>query len=143
MSKVWFITGAGSGIGSGTAKAALRSGDHVVATGRNFEKVRNVYPGVAQENIAFVQLDVANEYAELCNPGNLVYLVVQRHQRRARKRWGPHGGDGSTRHHAGRGFRGIVARPSFDCGNVHWKRCFADDRFSCRRRRSSAQRLKA
>ena len=25
MSKVWFITGAGSGIGSGTAKAALRS----------------------------------------------------------------------------------------------------------------------
>ena len=61
MSKVWFITGAGSGIGSGTAKAALRSGDRVVATGRNFEKVRNVYPDVAQENIAFVQLDVANE----------------------------------------------------------------------------------
>ena len=61
MSKVWFITGAGSGIGSGTAKAALRSGDRVVATGRNLEKVRNVYPDVAQENIAFVQLDVANE----------------------------------------------------------------------------------
>src|ERR1700692_3500790 len=60
MSKVWFITGAGSGIGSGTAKAALRSGDRVVATGRNFEKVRNVYRDVAQENIAFVQLDVAN-----------------------------------------------------------------------------------
>jgi predicted MFS family arabinose efflux permease len=34
-----------------------------------------------------------------------------------------------------RGFRGTVARPSFDCGNVHWKRCFAGDRFSCRRRR--------
>jgi NAD(P)-dependent dehydrogenase (short-subunit alcohol dehydrogenase family) len=61
MSKVWFITGAGSGIGSGTAKATLRSGDRVVATGRNLEKVRNVYPDVAQENIAFVQLDVANE----------------------------------------------------------------------------------
>src|SRR5580704_16223765 len=61
MSKVWFITGAGSGIGSGTAKATLRSGDRVVATGRNFEKVRNVYPDVAQENIAFVQLDVTNE----------------------------------------------------------------------------------
>jgi short chain dehydrogenase len=55
MSKVWFITGAGSGIGIGTAKAALRSGDRVVATGRNFEKVRNVYPDVAQENIAFVR----------------------------------------------------------------------------------------
>jgi len=61
MSKVWFITGAGSGIGTGIAKAALRSGDRVVATGRNVEKVRNVFPDVAQENIAFVQLDVADE----------------------------------------------------------------------------------
>jgi len=61
MSKVWFITGAGSGIGTGIAKAALRSGDRVVATGRNLEKVRNVFPDVAQENIAFVQLDVADE----------------------------------------------------------------------------------
>jgi NAD(P)-dependent dehydrogenase (short-subunit alcohol dehydrogenase family) len=33
MSKVWFITGAGSGIGAGTAKAALRAGDRVIATG--------------------------------------------------------------------------------------------------------------
>ena len=44
MSKIWFITGAGSGIGTGTAKAALRAGDRVVATGRNLEKVRKVYP---------------------------------------------------------------------------------------------------
>src|SRR2546430_6995044 len=61
MNKTWFITGAGSGIGTGIPKAALRAGDRVVATGRNLEKVRNVYPDVAQENIAFVQLDVANE----------------------------------------------------------------------------------
>src|SRR5712691_5338155 len=61
MSKVWFITGAGSGIGTGTAKAALRAGDRVVATGRNLEKVRKVFPDVARENIAFVQLDVASE----------------------------------------------------------------------------------
>ena len=61
MSKVWFITGAGSGLGTGIAKAALRAGDRVVATGGNLEKVRNIYPDVAQENIAFVQLDVANE----------------------------------------------------------------------------------
>jgi NAD(P)-dependent dehydrogenase (short-subunit alcohol dehydrogenase family) len=27
MSKVWFITGAGSGIGAATAKAALKAGD--------------------------------------------------------------------------------------------------------------------
>jgi NAD(P)-dependent dehydrogenase (short-subunit alcohol dehydrogenase family) len=61
MNKTWFITGAGSGIGTGIAKAALRAGDRVVATGRNLEKMRNAYPDVAQENIAFVQLDVANE----------------------------------------------------------------------------------
>jgi NAD(P)-dependent dehydrogenase (short-subunit alcohol dehydrogenase family) len=61
MSKVWFITGAGSGIGTGIARAALHSGDRVVATGRNLEKVRNVYPDAVPENIAFVQLDVTNE----------------------------------------------------------------------------------
>lgn len=61
MSKVWFITGAGSGIGKGTAQAALRAGDRVVATGRNLAKLRSVYPDVAPENIAFVQLDVADE----------------------------------------------------------------------------------
>ena|SRR5205809_398340 len=61
MSKIWFITGAGSGIGKGIAKAALCAGDCVVATGRNLEKVRKVYPDVAPENIAFVQLDVTEE----------------------------------------------------------------------------------
>lgn len=61
MSKVWFITGAGSGIGAGVAKAALRAGDRVVATGRNLDKVRNALRDVASENIAFVQLDVADE----------------------------------------------------------------------------------
>jgi hypothetical protein len=58
----------------------------------------------------------------------------QGHQRRARKRRGPHAGDDSTSHHAGRGLPGTVARPSFDCGKVHWKRSFAGDRFSYRRR---------
>jgi NAD(P)-dependent dehydrogenase (short-subunit alcohol dehydrogenase family) len=61
MSKVWFITGAGSGLGAGIAQAALRAGDRVVATGRNLDKVRNAYPGAAPANIAFVELDVANE----------------------------------------------------------------------------------
>jgi NAD(P)-dependent dehydrogenase (short-subunit alcohol dehydrogenase family) len=61
MSRVWFITGAGSGIGAGTARAALQAGDRVVATGRNLDKVRNAYRDVASDNIAFVQLDVAQE----------------------------------------------------------------------------------
>ena len=61
MSKVWFITGAGSGIGTGIAKAALKAGDRVVATGRNLDKVRGAFRDDASENIAFVPLDVADE----------------------------------------------------------------------------------
>lgn len=61
MSKVWFITGAGSGIGAGTARAALLAGDRVVATGRNLDKVRNALRDVVSENLAFVQLDVSDE----------------------------------------------------------------------------------
>jgi len=61
MSKVWFITGAGSGLGTGIAHAALRTGDRVVATGRNLEKVRSAFPGIPPEKIDFVPLDVTNE----------------------------------------------------------------------------------
>jgi NAD(P)-dependent dehydrogenase (short-subunit alcohol dehydrogenase family) len=61
MSKAWFITGAGSGIGAATARAALTAGDKVVATGRNIEKVKKVLSATASENLAFVQLDVTNE----------------------------------------------------------------------------------
>jgi NAD(P)-dependent dehydrogenase (short-subunit alcohol dehydrogenase family) len=39
MSKVWFITGAGRGMGVEIAKAALAAGNKVVATGRNAGKV--------------------------------------------------------------------------------------------------------
>lgn len=60
MSKVWFVTGAGSGIGAGIAKAALEAGDRVVATGRNLEKVRTAYADAALENLEFLQLDVAD-----------------------------------------------------------------------------------
>ena len=62
MSKVWFITGAGSGIGAATVRAALKAGDQVVATGRNLDKVRNALRDVAGSNLAFAQLDVTNEY---------------------------------------------------------------------------------
>src|SRR6266446_4589592 len=61
MSKVWFITGAGSGIGAGIARAALKAGDRVVATGRNLAKVRNALRDAAGNNLAFVQLDVTRE----------------------------------------------------------------------------------
>ena len=61
MSKVWFITGAGSGIGVATARAALKAGNRVVATGRNLDKVRNALSDVTCDSLAFVQLDVTSE----------------------------------------------------------------------------------
>src|ERR1700674_5110102 len=61
MSKVWFITGAGSGIGAATARAALKAGDRVIATGRNLDKVRKALRDVVGDELAFVQLDVADE----------------------------------------------------------------------------------
>jgi len=61
MNKVWFITGAGNGIGAGTARAALKAGERVVATARKLDKVRKALGDVAGENLAFVQLDVTDE----------------------------------------------------------------------------------
>lgn len=61
MSKVWFITGAGSGIGAGIARAALQAGDRVVATGRNLAKVRHALGDVAHGNVTFIPLDVTDE----------------------------------------------------------------------------------
>jgi NAD(P)-dependent dehydrogenase (short-subunit alcohol dehydrogenase family) len=54
--KVWFITGAGRGLGTDIAKAALASGHAVVATGRNPEKVVDAI-GDHQDLLA-VKLDV-------------------------------------------------------------------------------------
>jgi NAD(P)-dependent dehydrogenase (short-subunit alcohol dehydrogenase family) len=61
MSKVWFITGAGSGIGAGAAKAALKAGHRVVATGRNVQKLRTALRDVASEDLELLQLDVSDE----------------------------------------------------------------------------------
>ncbi|KQV88784.1 short-chain dehydrogenase [Rhizobacter sp. Root1221] len=61
MSKVWFITGAGSGIGAGAVKAALGAGHRVVATGRNVEKLRSALRGVAADNLEILPLDVSDE----------------------------------------------------------------------------------
>ena len=61
MSKVWFITGAGSGIGAGTAKAALKASDRVVATGRNVQKVRDALREVAGDDLYVLPLDVSDE----------------------------------------------------------------------------------
>lgn len=56
--KVWFITGAGRGMGVDIAKAALGAGDQVIATGRNPEKVTEAIG--EQENLLVVKLDITN-----------------------------------------------------------------------------------
>ncbi len=61
MSKVWFITGAGRGIGAHIAQAAVQAGDRVVAAARSLEQLSKAFAGVSPEQIALVQLDVARE----------------------------------------------------------------------------------
>src|SRR4051812_276368 len=58
-SKVWLITGAGRGLGADIAKAALRAGHKVVATGRNTGRVSKAL-GKA-ENLLVLPLDVTNQ----------------------------------------------------------------------------------
>lgn len=54
--KVWFVTGAGRGMGIDIAKAALAAGHRVVATGRNTERITKVI-GESDE-LLVVKLDV-------------------------------------------------------------------------------------
>src|SRR4051812_42636606 len=56
--KVWFITGAGRGMGLDIAKAALAAGHKVVATGRKTDKVAQAVGESA--NLLVVKLDVTN-----------------------------------------------------------------------------------
>jgi NAD(P)-dependent dehydrogenase (short-subunit alcohol dehydrogenase family) len=56
--KVWFITGAGRGMGVDIAKAALSAGDAVVATGRNPERVSSALG--AHDDLLVVELDVTS-----------------------------------------------------------------------------------
>jgi len=56
--KVWFITGAGRGMGYHIAKAVLAVGDNVVATGRDTDKVAKAL-GKA-DNLLIVKLDITN-----------------------------------------------------------------------------------
>src|SRR4051812_37928282 len=59
--RVWFVTGASSGIGAGVVRAALEAGDCVVATARNLEKLRPAIGQPAGDRLLFVPLDVTSE----------------------------------------------------------------------------------
>ena len=58
-SKVWFITGASSGIGLEISKSALAAGHKVVATGRDKDKVSKSI-GAVSDNLLAVKMDVTN-----------------------------------------------------------------------------------
>src|SRR5580692_506810 len=55
---VWFVTGAGRGIGVDISKAALAAGHAVVATGRNLERIKSALG--TQDEPLVVPLDVTN-----------------------------------------------------------------------------------
>lgn len=58
MSKVWFITGAGRGMGVNIARAALAAGHSVVATGRNIATVAKAVG--ESDRLLVVKLDVTS-----------------------------------------------------------------------------------
>ena len=58
MSKIWFITGAGRGLGIDTAQKALAAGHTLVATGRNPAAVRKAIG--THKNLLTVALDVTD-----------------------------------------------------------------------------------
>jgi NAD(P)-dependent dehydrogenase (short-subunit alcohol dehydrogenase family) len=60
MAKTWFVTGANSGIGASVVKAVLASGDNVVATARNMDKLQAAFADTSNDRLALVQLDVTD-----------------------------------------------------------------------------------
>ncbi|NQX17989.1 SDR family NAD(P)-dependent oxidoreductase [Rathayibacter sp. VKM Ac-2857] len=58
---VWFITGAGRGMGVDIARAALAAGHQVVATGRDADRVRSAIGD--HENLLAVSLDITDPAA--------------------------------------------------------------------------------
>src|SRR3954463_13732761 len=61
MTKTWFITGAGRGMGVEFARAALAAGQNVVATGRNPDSVRSALG--EHENLLVTALDVTDPHS--------------------------------------------------------------------------------
>ena len=62
MGKVWFVTGAGRGLGIDIAQKALAAGHSVVATGRNPDAVLKAIG--ADANLLTVALDITDPPAE-------------------------------------------------------------------------------
>lgn len=72
MSKVILITGAGRGLGTDIARAAIAAGHRVVATGRRPEKVRDLLG--EHENLLVAALDITDQAAA----GRVAAAAVER-----------------------------------------------------------------
>jgi NAD(P)-dependent dehydrogenase (short-subunit alcohol dehydrogenase family) len=60
-SKTWLITGAGRGMGVDFVKAALATGDNVLATGRNADTVRAAVG--EHERLHVTELDITDAHS--------------------------------------------------------------------------------
>ena len=79
--KVWFVTGAGRGMGVDIAQAALAAGYAVVATGRNTEAVADAYRDLSS-SLAIDELEREAEHS----PGTTVMDPERRHLETSRSR---------------------------------------------------------
>src|SRR5215813_9938933 len=59
VNNVWFITGASKGFGMELTKAALETGDRVIATARNPKTIKDAFG--EQDRLLVLRLDVTNE----------------------------------------------------------------------------------
>src|SRR5499425_2335182 len=59
VNKVWFITGASKGFGMELTRAALETGDRVIATARNPKTIEDAFG--EQDRLLVLKLDVTNE----------------------------------------------------------------------------------
>ena len=69
MSKVWFITGAGKGMGKSIVKKVLESGDKVVATSRKGNDIE--FPEEYKDNALCLKLDISE-------PDEMIYADTVR-----------------------------------------------------------------
>jgi NADP-dependent 3-hydroxy acid dehydrogenase YdfG len=62
MSKVWLVTGSASGLGRNIAEAVLASGERLVATARDLDRLQDLVEKYGDQ-VRTAPLDVANEEA--------------------------------------------------------------------------------
>jgi NADP-dependent 3-hydroxy acid dehydrogenase YdfG len=62
MSKVWLVTGSASGLGREITEAVLRSGDRLLATARDLQRLNDLVKRYGKQ-VSIAPLDVADEAA--------------------------------------------------------------------------------